>query len=149
MVQGKLLTMHHGGDHGDGEASGGQSSLRYGARQVLQAIPRSESRRRRNSRVFRVVELSLGIFLTRGKNRPKGDLGGAPWPRRPEGAATPWPRQAGTWPGAGPPRGPLRASGVFRHGYIFGTFWNFLSTFIFHLLSAMHRQKHTETSTGH
>ena len=31
MVQGKLLTMHHGGDHGDGEASGGQSSLRRGA----------------------------------------------------------------------------------------------------------------------
>ena len=31
MVQGKLLTMHHEGKHGDGEASGGQSSLRQGA----------------------------------------------------------------------------------------------------------------------
>ena len=27
MVQGGLVTAHHGGDHGDGEASGGQSSL--------------------------------------------------------------------------------------------------------------------------
>ena len=27
MVQGGLLTVHPGGDHGDGEASGGQSSL--------------------------------------------------------------------------------------------------------------------------
>ena len=31
MVQGGLLTAHPGGDHGDGEASGGQSSLRQGA----------------------------------------------------------------------------------------------------------------------
>ena len=31
MVQGKLLTMHHEGDHGDGEASEGQSSLRQSA----------------------------------------------------------------------------------------------------------------------
>ena len=30
MVQGKLLTTHHGGDHGDGEAFGGQSTLRQG-----------------------------------------------------------------------------------------------------------------------
>ena len=28
MVQGGLLTAHPGGDHGDGDASGGQSSLR-------------------------------------------------------------------------------------------------------------------------
>ena len=31
MVQGGLLTAHPGGDHGDGEASGGESSLRQGA----------------------------------------------------------------------------------------------------------------------
>ena len=31
MVQGGLLTAHPGGDHGDGEASGGQSSLRQHA----------------------------------------------------------------------------------------------------------------------
>ena len=31
MVQGKLLTMHHGGKYSDGEASGGQSPLRQGA----------------------------------------------------------------------------------------------------------------------
>ena len=31
MVQGGLLTAHPGGDHGDGQASGGQSSLRQGA----------------------------------------------------------------------------------------------------------------------
>ena len=31
MVQGGLLTAHPGGDHGDEEASGGQSSLRQGA----------------------------------------------------------------------------------------------------------------------
>ena len=31
MVQGGLLTTHSGGDHGDGEAFGGQSSLRQGA----------------------------------------------------------------------------------------------------------------------
>ena len=31
MVQGGLLTAHPGGDRGDGEASGGQSSLRQGA----------------------------------------------------------------------------------------------------------------------
>ena len=30
MVQGGLLTTHPEGDHGDGEASGGQSSLRQG-----------------------------------------------------------------------------------------------------------------------
>ena len=31
MVQGGLLIVHPGGDRGDGEASGGQSSLRQGA----------------------------------------------------------------------------------------------------------------------
>ena len=31
MVQGGLLTAHPGGDHGGGEASEGQSSLRQGA----------------------------------------------------------------------------------------------------------------------
>ena len=31
MVQGGPLTAHPRGDHGDGEASGGQSSLRQGA----------------------------------------------------------------------------------------------------------------------
>ena len=31
MVQGGLLTAHPGGDHGDGAASGGQSSLRQSA----------------------------------------------------------------------------------------------------------------------
>ena len=31
MVQAGLLTTHPGGDHGDGDASGGQSSLRQGA----------------------------------------------------------------------------------------------------------------------
>ena len=31
MIQGGLLTAHPGGDHGDGEASGGQSSLWLGA----------------------------------------------------------------------------------------------------------------------
>ena len=31
MVQGGLLTAHPGGDHADGEASGGESSLRQGA----------------------------------------------------------------------------------------------------------------------
>ena len=31
MVQGGLLTACPGGDHGDGEASGGQSSLQKGA----------------------------------------------------------------------------------------------------------------------
>ena len=31
MVQGGLLAAHPGGDHGGGEVSGGQSSLRQGA----------------------------------------------------------------------------------------------------------------------
>ena len=31
MVQGGLLTAYPGGDHGGGEASGGQSFLRWGA----------------------------------------------------------------------------------------------------------------------
>ena len=31
MVQGGLLTAHPRGDHGEGEVSGGQSSLRQGA----------------------------------------------------------------------------------------------------------------------
>ena len=31
MVQGELLTGHPGSAHGDGEAAGGQSSLRQGA----------------------------------------------------------------------------------------------------------------------
>ena len=31
MVQGVLLTAHPGGDHGDGEATGGQSSLQQHA----------------------------------------------------------------------------------------------------------------------
>ena len=31
MVQGALLTTHPGGEHGDGGASGDQSSLRQGA----------------------------------------------------------------------------------------------------------------------
>ena len=94
--------------------------------QVLQAIPRSGSRRR-NSRSFRVTGLSLGISSMRDKYRPKGDLGGGPsWPRRPGDAASPWPRQAGAWAGGGPPLALLWASGVFRLGYFLGFFHLYL-----------------------
>ena len=39
MVQGELLTANPGGDHGDGEASGGQSSLRQGAETASSGDP--------------------------------------------------------------------------------------------------------------
>ena len=39
MVQGGLLMAHPEGDHGDGEASGGQSSLQQGAGTVSPSDP--------------------------------------------------------------------------------------------------------------
>ena len=75
--------------------------------QVLQAIPRSESRWRKNRGSFRMMGFSLEVFGTRAKYRPKGDLGGGPlaqearWHGHPPGRA----RQA---PGRG--AAPLRPS---------------------------------------
>ena len=42
MVQGGLLTAHPGSEHGDGEASGDQSSLRQGAGTGTSADPDHE-----------------------------------------------------------------------------------------------------------
>ena len=39
MVQGGQLMAHLGGDHGDGEASGGESSLRQGAERASPSDP--------------------------------------------------------------------------------------------------------------
>ena len=54
--------------------------------QLLPAIPRLESRRRRNSGRNRVTGPSSRVSGARGKYRTKG---GHPWPRWPGGAATP------------------------------------------------------------
>src|SRR4051812_46898108 len=82
--------------------------------QELLAISRLESRRRWNSGLFRGTEASSRVSGTRDKYRPKGALGVAPWPRRPEGA----PPRACVGPprreeGGGPPPALLRDSGVF------------------------------------
>ena len=87
--------------------------------QVLQAILKSESRRRWNRKFFRVTGLYFGVFWTRAKYRPKGDLGGAPL------------AQAGAWAGGGPPPALLRASGVFRLGYFLGISPEFSEHFYF------------------
>ena len=43
MVQGRLLTAHPGGVHGDGGAPGGDSSLRQGVGKVSPGIPDLET----------------------------------------------------------------------------------------------------------
>ena len=90
----ELLTKHLGGKHGEGGASGDQSSLRQGAGTELLLIPIPGSRWRRNRDVNWKMESSLRVFERRGINRCKGGHRG--WPplaRRPEGAAHPWSRQ--------------------------------------------------------
>ena len=84
--------------------------------QELQAIPRSESRRRRNNRRNHVTELSLRVSGSRDKYRPKGGVGGGP-PSPGTQRARPPPRaRCGVaWMGGGPTPAPLRASGVVRH----------------------------------
>ena len=57
--------------------------------QVLQAIPRSESRRRWNSRDFRVTGFSSRVFGTRAKYMPKGSLKGAPLAQAARGRSHP------------------------------------------------------------
>src|SRR4051812_39681317 len=78
MVQGKLLTMHHGGKHGDREAAGGQPSLRQGAGTGSSGDPEIESRRRWNGNGFFLAEFSLGFFEAWAKYMPKESLRGGP-----------------------------------------------------------------------
>ena len=99
MVQRGLLTAHPGSDHGDGGAPGGDSSLRQGAGTGLLAIPRSESRRRRNSGENRVTEVLPRVFGAGVINRPKGGARGASpdqvarWCGHPPGSASQAPGQ--------------------------------------------------------
>ena len=100
--------------------------------QLLLAIPRSESRRRRNSGRNRVTGNSSRVSVSGAKYMPKEDLRGAPWPRRPEGAATPLAapgrRLAWGWPPSGPPSG---FWSLLLWIFFWYFFWNFPSTFIF------------------
>ena len=121
-------------------------------RQLLLAIPRSDSWQRRKSRAFCMTGFSLGISQTRGKYRPKGDLGGGPpGPGGQRARSPPWPCQAVAWAGVAPLRpsfGLLESSDM---DIFLGFFLDFLSTFIFHLyLRCMdkNRQK-LALGTGH
>src|SRR4051812_32427880 len=91
-------------------------------RQVLPAIPISESRRRWISGRNRVTGNSSRVSGARAKYMPKESLRGGPGGqvvRQPPGHAV-------EVPGWGwPPRGPLRASGVFQLGYFLVFFLEF------------------------
>ena len=121
--------MHLGGDHGDGEASGGQSSLRQSAGAGSSSEPEIG--------IATVVEQwtkshngSLSkVFGVKGRYRPKGDLRGGLGGQR----VQPPPSRALEAPGQGV--APLGASFGLPESSVLHIFYmifgNFLSTFIF------------------
>src|SRR4051812_47781507 len=100
-------------------------------RQLLLAILRSESRRRRNSGRNRVTGLLLRVFGARGKYRPKGSLRGAPGPCGQVARPPLWPCHQGAWIGGGPPRGPLRAYRVICLAYFLYNFFGIFRALLF------------------
>ena len=77
MVQGGLLTAHPGGDHGDEEASEGQSSLRQGAGTASPGDPEIGIAAAVNSGRNRIMGLLSRVFVLSEINRRKvGSMGG-------------------------------------------------------------------------
>ena len=132
MVQGGLLMTHPEGDHGDGEALNVNPPSGRVPGQLLLAIPRSESLRRRKSGRNRVTGLLSRVFRGRRIYRRKGTLrGGPPGPGGQRARSTSWPRQAAAWLGGGPPQGPLLAPGLFCLAYLYMIFLEFSEHFYF------------------
>ena len=102
MVQGGLLTAYPGGDHGDGEASGGQSSLRQGAGIAspgdLEIRIDSAAEQWTKSR----NGVSLEGLWSEGIYRPKGNQRGAPLAQEARGRP-PGARLGAAWMGGSPP----------------------------------------------
>ena len=118
--------------------------------QELLLIPISGSRWWRNSGENVDKVSSSGVFRSGGINRAEvGHQGWAHLARQLEGAARPWPCQVTPCPGGGSPWPPF---GLLESSFIkdfLKFFWIFPTILIFHLFSAMHGQKQTETGTGH
>ena len=112
--------------------------------QELLLIPILESRRWRNSKVYREKGSSSRVSGTGVKIGPKGGTGGGP--TGPGGQRA---RPRGAWARGGPPPRALLASGVFRRKRFLGIFLEFAEHFDFSPFSAMHEQKQTKTGTGH
>ena len=105
IIQGRLLTAHEGGVHGDGGAPGGESSLRQGAGTASPGSPDLETAAAEEQRMHREKGSWCRGFLEGGKYRRKGaargPLGspGAPWAR-----PHPRPRHQGAWAPGGTSR---------------------------------------------
>src|SRR4051812_9652905 len=82
MVQGRLITAHPGGVHGDGGAPGGDSSLRQGAVQRLLAAPILKRRRRYREEIGKKTCI-LGVFSAGGIYRRRGAARGPPGSQAP------------------------------------------------------------------
>src|SRR3954466_14126281 len=109
MVQGRLLTTHPGGVHGDGGAPGGDSSLRKGAGTVSPGSPDLETAAaavqrgdQEKTSIFRVS--STGVIY-----RPRGAARGATkGPGAPLARPSPRARHQGAWGRGGGPLAPPR-----------------------------------------
>src|SRR3954464_10090658 len=104
MVQGRLLTAHPGGVHGDGGAPGGDSSLRQGAGIESPGIPDLETAAAAEQRgdwkkaSISRVSSSQRIYRRMGAARGATKGLGAPWARPPPRAR----HQGALGPGGGP-----------------------------------------------
>src|SRR4051812_4975845 len=89
---------------------------------LLLAIPRSESRRWRNSGRNRITGLLPRVFRARGKYRSNEGLRGAPLAQAARWRSHPLVVPGSCLAGGGPPRGLLRASRVFCLAYFLYNF---------------------------
>src|SRR4051812_14085716 len=85
MVQGRLLTAHPGGIHGDGGAPRGESSLREGAWTASPGTPDLETAAAAEQRRDWKRVSGVEGFRTGGKYRRKGQPGGPPGAQAPPG----------------------------------------------------------------
>ena len=149
MVQGRLLTHHPGGDHGGGEAPGGDPPLRQGARKSSPGAPILEAWRRRNRDEITKRGSVLEGFGMRCKYMPKGSTSRDPGgPGGHLARPGPGPRCQAAWDPGGPPPALLRLRGTFRNAdflYIFSGI--FLAVFVMEKPEIQKQQK-TETGTG-
>src|SRR3954464_10309183 len=89
MVQGGLLTAHTGSVHGNGEAPGGESSLRQGAGTGSPGSPDLETAVAAEQRGVAKKDSAPRVFGVRTKYSPKGGRGWTQGSRRSPGTATP------------------------------------------------------------
>jgi len=147
MVQGRLLTAHPGGVHGDGGAPGGDSSLRQGAGTASPGSPDLEMAAVAVQRDDWEKNFDIRGFLVEGNIGEGGQPGGPPgvlappWRGQPLGHATraPGSQVVALWPHPG-------VSGRFRRADFLSDFSGIFGAVL--IVGKPKIQKHQRTGTG-